>query len=104
MVRSDLADRLVVLAIGLLIVLGPVVLLVLTLGFLMVTGDLLVNQVTPVEFLELYVIDLLLFSAFGYGVYRLTLTLVESHLPASLDALEGEDAEREATDTSDDAE
>lgn len=104
MERSDLTDRLVVLAIGLLIVLGPVVLLVLTLGFLMLTGDLLVNQVTPIEFLELYVIDLLLFSVFGYGFYRLTLTMVERHLPTSLDALDEEDAERDATEASDDAE
>lgn len=84
-------DRLVLLATGLLVLLGPVLILVLTLGALVFFGDLALGQVTPVELLELYVIELVLFIGFAYGIYRLTLYLVVHRAPASLDSLEFRD-------------
>lgn len=86
-------DRIVVLVILLLVVLAPILIIILTLAFLVLIGDLLLGQLTPLELLELYIIDLVLFAGFAYGLYRLTLTLVKRKLPASMDALERSDAE-----------
>lgn len=97
----DSRDRVIVLAIGLLVILAPALLLALTVGFLVLSGDLVLGRLTPLEFIELYIIDLLLFAGAGYGVYRLTLWTVENRLPASLDALEGRDAEELSNDGSD---
>lgn len=71
MLPADSRDRLVVLAIGLAIIFAPVVLIVLTVGFLSITGELVVGNITPLEFVELYLIDLIVFVGLGYGVYRL---------------------------------
>jgi hypothetical protein len=87
----DSRDRVVVLAIALLVILAPALVLALTVGFLVFTGDLVLGRVTPLEFLELYIIDLVLIAGVGYAVYRLTLWLVKNRLPESLDVLE-EDA------------
>lgn len=57
-IPPDSRDYLVLLVIGLLVVLGPVVVLALTLGALVLFGDLALGRITPVEFLELYVLDL----------------------------------------------
>jgi len=81
-------DRVVVLAIGLLVILAPALLLALTVGFLVLTGDLLLGRLTLLEFLELYIIDLVLFAVAGYGIYRLTLWTVGNRLPESLDTLD----------------
>lgn len=81
MIPPESRDRLVLLGIGLLVLLGPVLILVLTLGALVFFGDLVLGRLTPVEFLELYIIELLLFAGFGYGIYRLTLWLVVHKTP-----------------------
>lgn len=88
MLSNSSQNRIVFLTLGLLVLLAPVVLLVLTLGFLVITGDLVLGRVTPLEFLELYIIDLVVLVAVGYGVYRLTIWLVAHRLPASLDELD----------------
>ena len=88
MVSIDSQNPVVLLVLGMLLLFAPVVLLALTLGFLVITGDLILGRVTPLEFLELYVIDLAVLLAVGYGVYRLTLWLVAHRLPASLDELD----------------
>lgn len=93
MLPDDPQDRVAFLVLGLLVLLAPIVLLVLTLGFLVITGDLVLGRVTPLEFLELYVIDLTVLLVVGYGVYRLTLWLVTKRLPASL---EDDDASADA--------
>jgi hypothetical protein len=88
-------NRLFLLAVGLVVVLGPVVILVLTLSALVLLGDLTLGQVTLVEFLELYLIDLVVFVVLAYGVYRLTLWLVEHEELSALDTTEyGEATER----------
>jgi hypothetical protein len=78
-------NNLVLLAIGLLVLLGPVAILAATLAALTLLGDVALGEITPVAFLELYVIDLVLFVGFGYGIYRLTLWLVSDRLPAQFD-------------------
>jgi hypothetical protein len=91
-------DRLVLIAIGFLVLLAPALILVITLGTLVLFGDLALGRLTPVEFLELYLIDLVLFFVLAYGVYRLTLWLVKRQVPVTLESLDS----REATDPSDD--
>ena len=84
----DSRDRIVVLVIALLVVLAPALLLALTVGVLVLSGDLVLGRITLLEFLELYIIDLVLIAGVGYAVYRLTLWLVKNRLPESLDVLE----------------
>ena len=96
----DSRDRLVVLAIALLVILAPALVLALTVGFLVFTGDLVLGRVTPLEFLELYIIDLILIAGVGYAVYRLTLWLVENRLPESLDVLKEDAADGDSNDGS----
>ena len=91
MLPSNSRDRLVLLVAGLLVLFGPVLILAFTLGALAFFGEPALSRLTPVEFLELYLIDLALFAGFGYGIYRLTLWLVEDRLPASLDAIESQE-------------
>lgn len=98
MIPDDSRDRIAILAYGVLVLFAPVMILVLTLGFLSLTGDLVLGRVTPLEFLELYVIELVLVVGFGYGLYRLTLWVVRHRLPAELDALEARDAVEEGSD------
>jgi uncharacterized membrane protein len=81
---------------GLLIVLGPVLILVFTLGTLTLFGDLIVGQLTFIELLELYLIELVAFLGLAYGIYRLTLWAVQEPLPTALDALDEESAEGES--------
>jgi len=68
---------------------------------LVLTGDLLLGRLTLLEFLELYIIDLVLFAVAGYGVYRLTLWTVENRLPESLDTPESHDTGAGSNDGSD---
>ena len=88
------------LAIALLVILAPALVLALTVGFLVFTGDLVLGRVTPLEFLELYIIDLVLIAGVGYAVYRLTLWLVENRLPESLDVLEEDATDGDSNDGS----
>lgn len=93
MLSPDTRDRLTLLTIGLLVVLGPVLILGFTLGVLVLFGELAIGQLTPIEFLELYVIELLLFVAFAYAIYRLTLWTVINKVPATLDSLHTTDTD-----------
>jgi hypothetical protein len=95
MSSDDSRDRVVALAYGILILLSPAVILVLTLGFLTFTGDLVLGRVTPLEFLELYIIELVVVVGFGYGLYRLTLRVAQQRLPVVLDALDAEPEEQD---------
>jgi hypothetical protein len=103
-ISSDSRKRLVLLATGLLVILGPVLILVFTLGALTFFGDLVLGRVTFVELLELYIIELVVFLGLAYSVYRLTLWAVQEPLPAAIDALDDETDEddEEALDTNTD--
>jgi len=91
MLPSESRPRLVLLLISLLVVLGPALILVLTLGALTAFGDLAVGRLSLVELLELYIIELLVIGGLTYGIYRLTLWLVENELPQAVDAIEDDD-------------
>lgn len=78
---SDARDRLVLIGIELLVVLGPVVVLGLTLGILSLLGEVAFGRITAVERVELYIVDLLLLLGFACGIYRLTLRVVRRRLP-----------------------
>lgn len=101
MLSDDSRNRLVLMSYGLLILLAPVVFLFLTLGFLTFTGDLVLSQLTLLEFVELYVLELIVVVAFGYGIYRLTLWVAESRLPVLLDALDADDVVDDERDDDD---
>jgi hypothetical protein len=87
-ISADSRKRIVLLAIGLLVLLAPVLILVFTLGTLAFFGDLVLGRVTFVELFELYLIELVVFLGLAYSVYRLTLWAVQESLPTTLDALE----------------
>ena len=97
---SPSQKRIALLVIGLVVLFAPALFVIATLEFLILSGDLALSEITLVEFLELYLIDLVLFVVLGYGVYRLTFWLIENQLP---DALDGVD-ETETVDATDDAE
>lgn len=93
-------DHVIILAYAVLILFAPVTLLVLTLGFLILTGDLVLGRLTPLEFLELYLLELIVFVGFGYGLYRLTLWVAAHRLPALLDQHEVRDTAEIQSDNS----
>lgn len=88
MLSGGSRDRLILLAYALLILFAPIAILTLTLGFLSLTGDIVLGELTPLEFLELYIIELVLIVGFGYGIYRVTLWVVEHRVPVVLDKLD----------------
>ncbi|WP_424003831.1 hypothetical protein ACOZ4I_05520 [Haloarcula salina] len=90
MSSAESQRRIVILVIGLVILFAPALFVVATLEFLILTGDLALSQISLVDFLELYLIDLVLFVVIGYGVYRLTFWLIENPLPDALDTLADE--------------
>jgi hypothetical protein len=98
MVTSDSLDRLTLLVIGLLIIFAPAFFVLLTLEFLILTGNLLLSDITLLELLELYVLDLAFLLVFAYAVYRLTAWTFEHRLPSLLDALESADDDGEGDD------
>jgi hypothetical protein len=104
MLSPDSRDRLFLLIVGLFVLLAPVLIIVLTLGALVLFADLALGRITPVELLELYILDLVLFVVLAYGVYRLTLWMVEHRVPAYLDAIEVHEAERTPDDESESTE
>jgi len=85
---DDLPDRTLVAIIGLLVLLVPVCLLVLTLAFLSFTGNALEQELTLLEIAELYLLELLVLAVFSYGLYRIVKALVVHQLPRSLDELD----------------
>ncbi|MCU4717393.1 hypothetical protein [Halapricum hydrolyticum] len=76
MASSDPRDRLVPVAIGLVVLFAPVLILALTIEVLVLTGDLVVEDLTLLTLLELYLIDLVAFAVLAYVIYRLALWLV----------------------------
>ncbi|WP_248895446.1 hypothetical protein [Haloplanus halobius] len=86
----DLPDRVVLLLIGMLVLLSPALLLVVTFVFLAYTGDVVLGRMTVLELAELYLIDLLVLAGFGYGLYRLVRRLVVHRMPERSAAPEDE--------------
>lgn len=88
MLSAGSRRRLALILIGLLLVLAPLAILGATFVFLKITGNLVLGRVTTLEFLELYLIDLVIVVSFGYGLYRLLMWLGQHRLPDLLDTLE----------------
>ncbi|MDS0222196.1 hypothetical protein NDI54_12630 [Haloarcula sp. S1AR25-5A] len=97
---SPSQKRIALLVIGLIILFAPALFVVATLEFLILSGDLALNEISLLEFLELYLIDLVLFVVLGYGVYRLTFWLIENQLPDALESLD----ETETADATEESE
>ncbi|WP_227133387.1 hypothetical protein [Halorubellus salinus] len=91
-------NRLIAIAIGLLLLFTPAILIILSFAVLSLTTEIVLDQITPLVFVELYLLDLLLFVAFGYGVYRVTIWVVTNRIPDSLDAIESDDADQDRRD------
>jgi hypothetical protein len=90
----EIPDWAVAAAVGVLVLLSPAVILLITLEFLVLSGDLVVGRVTPLELLELYLLDLAVLVGFAYLVYR----LVRGALPRGLSASREANADDEADD------
>lgn len=88
-------DTFTILLTGLLILFGPVVILAGTITFLTFAQGYDSSEISTVELVELYVLELVLVVVFGYVVYRLTLYMVEQRLPGSLTAIERQSQDAE---------
>ncbi|EMA01106.1 hypothetical protein SAMN05443574_101539 [Haloarcula vallismortis] len=94
---SPSQKRIALLVIGLVILFAPALFVLATLEFLILSGNLALSEVSLLEFVELYLIDLVLFVLLGYGVYRLTFWLIQDRLPDALETVdEAEAADRAA--------
>jgi hypothetical protein len=99
MLSSDSQTRLSLLIIGLLVIFAPAFFVLLTLEFLILSGDLLLSDITPLALLELYILDLVFLVVFAYAVYRVTSWSFEHRLPSLLDALESTEDDSDADDS-----
>ena len=86
---SPSQKRVALLVIGLVVLFAPALFVLATLEFLILSGNLALNEISLLEFVELYLIDLVLFVLLGYGVYRLTFWLIQDQLPDALDTVDG---------------
>ncbi|MFC7137607.1 hypothetical protein [Halobaculum litoreum] len=69
---TERTERFWLIATGLLLVTMPAFTLVVAYAVLLATQSVLVGNITTVELVELYLIELLAFALFGYLLYRLT--------------------------------
>ncbi|GGK70968.1 hypothetical protein [Haloarcula sebkhae] len=89
---SPSQKRIALLVIGLVILFAPALFVLATLEFLILSGDLALSEISLLEFVELYLIHLVLFVLLGYGVYRLTFWLIKDQLPDALDTVDETEA------------
>lgn len=99
MISSDSQTRLSLLLVGLLVIFAPAFFVLLTLEFLILSGDLLLSDITPLALLELYVLDLVFLLVFAYAVYRITSWTFQHRLPSVLDTIESTEDDGDADDT-----
>lgn len=64
----------------LLILFTPIVILVITLGFLQIAEGLVPGELSALELLELYVIELVVFAVTAYVLYRASMTAMEGRV------------------------
>ncbi len=95
---SKVITQSTIFVICLLVILTPVVILVLALGFLLIAQSIVLEELSLIEIIEWYLLELLLFAGSAYLLYRLMIVSVEKHLIEALNALEFS----ESTDTDDD--
>ena len=82
--------------VGVLLLLVPALILVATLGFLLVAEGLVLGELSLLELLELYVIELLLIAAIAYALYRLLGRSIRRVVLAPTGAERGDDDDADA--------
>ncbi|WP_256289238.1 hypothetical protein [Halobellus inordinatus] len=92
--------RLSIVLIALLVIFTPALILVATLEALFLLGEITLADISALEFIELYLLDLALLVLFVVAVYQITRYVVGEQLPAPLTETETE--ERPADDESSD--
>lgn len=88
MSRSNLRDRFSLILVGLLVVLMPALVLIITLEVLFLFGEIDLTNLTLLELAELYLVEVVLLALFAVAVYRLTLRTTTGQLPDVLDRLD----------------
>lgn len=97
------SDRLWALLFGVTLVTMPAVALVLAYGVLSIVQSPILDRVTVVELVELYLVELAAFAAFSYILYRLALYAWARH-DALADGAETADADETAVTSATDTE
>ncbi|MHB9285435.1 hypothetical protein ACKVMT_00160 [Halobacteriales archaeon Cl-PHB] len=87
---QELLDKGALVIIGALLLFAPALLIVVTMGFLQLIHGMALSDLTPLELVELYLIEMALLAAFAYAVYRILRWSTRHRLPAALDSLETE--------------
>lgn len=84
MVREnpDIVEKLLI---SVVLLFAPVIILVLTIGFLMLAGGLVLGELSVIELLELYILELILFTVGSYLLIRFREYLVKERLPKTVD-------------------
>ncbi|WP_339106056.1 hypothetical protein [Haloterrigena salinisoli] len=84
MVREnpDIVEKLLI---SVVLLFAPVIILVLTIGFLMLAGGLVLGELSVIELLELYILELILFTVGSYLLFRFREYLVKERLPKTVD-------------------
>jgi uncharacterized membrane protein len=96
MAEKRLSERLWLLLTALLVITVPALTLVLAYAVLLATRSALANQFTPVEILELYLVEVVAFALFGYLLYRLLRYGLDRGTDEPAEALDAEPAGPEA--------
>jgi len=87
MMQGDRRRKLAMLLIGLFFLFAPLLILVATLEALILFGEVDFADLSLVELVELYVLDLVLLGLFAFVVYRLARHFLETELPGLRDEL-----------------
>jgi len=87
------------LIVGVLLLFVPVLILVATLAFLLIAEGLVLGELSVVELLELYVIELLLLAGGAYLLFRLLGYSIDTRLPDAPDADEDGSTDEEPVET-----
>jgi hypothetical protein len=94
---SPWSRRLGPYVVGVLLVTMPALTLVAAYAVLAATRSALLEGLTPVEVVELYLVELAMFAVFGYLLYRLVLFGVRRQLLAEAEAEADADADADVT-------
>jgi hypothetical protein len=93
MLRPKQRKWLTRILIGVLVLFTPVLVLIATLEVLFLFGEIEFSDISLLEFVELYLLDLTILVLFAFGIYRITAYLVEEKLIDELERIEAEEGE-----------
>jgi hypothetical protein len=89
-------DRIQPILVGLLLVVTPALTLLVAYAVLSATRSVALAEVTLVEAVELYLVELAMFAVFAYLLYRLA--LIGTRRSLALDPSDGDDGDLDGTD------